>query len=57
MRSRDLLTGALTVTLGLVGIDFAHALKEFFDVWFVDLGRARAFPAAAGCGTCGPGFL
>jgi hypothetical protein len=42
------LSGALAIAFGLVGIDFAHALKEIVDIGTIDFGGGRA-ASGSGC--------
>ena len=44
------LAGALPISFGLVGIDLAHALEQFFRVWLINFGSAGAFTAATRAG-------
>jgi hypothetical protein len=41
------LASALAIAFGLVGVDLAHALEQFFGAGFIHLGRAWAFTAAS----------
>src|SRR5688500_996349 len=44
----SLLPGALAISLGLVGIDFAHSFQKLFNVRLVHFRRARPFATASG---------
>src|SRR5688572_19045171 len=50
-KNRRSLPGALTIAPGLIGIDFAHFLQEFFGVGLFDLRRARTIASTASTGS------
>jgi hypothetical protein len=48
---------ALAVSLGLVGIDLAHAFEQFLRIGFIDFWGAGPFAPAAATWGHGPVFL